>query len=147
MGNNINLFSLTDIHGYTLSIYFTDGVLWYNSGDIYIIEIKDICDNLVFKCNIHYDILMHILFTQLSELYEYDNPFEENLPLTSTTSSNNIMGYTNDKENIVLAFTEYNIISHRVSKYIELEYNSDTIYNTFQSGELFDIFDFMEQRC
>ena len=33
MGNNINLFSLTDIHGYTLSIYFTDGVLWYNSGE------------------------------------------------------------------------------------------------------------------
>ena len=47
----------------------------------------------------------------------------------------------------VLAFTEYNIISHKVSKYIELEYNLDTIYNTFQSGELFDIFDFMEQKC
>ena len=146
MGNNINLFSLTDIHGYTLSIYFTDGELWYYSGDIYIIEIRDICDNLVFKCNIHYDILMHILFTQLSELYEYGNPFEENLPITSTTSSNNIMGFTNDKENVVLAFTEYNIISHRVNKYIELEYDHDTIYNTFQSGELFDMFD-LQQKC
>ena len=145
MGNNINLFSLTDIHGYTLSIYFTDGVLWYNSGDIYIIEIKDICNNLVFKCNIHYDILMHILFTQLSELYEYGNPFEEKLPITSTTSTNSIMGYTNEKDNIVLAFTEYNIISHKVSKYIELEFSQDTIYNVFQSGELFDIFDNMYQ--
>lgn len=147
MVNNINLFSLTDIHGYTLSIYFTDGILWHYSGDIYIIEIKDICDNLIFKCNIHYDILMHILFTRLSELYEYGNPFEENLPITSTTGSNNIMGFTNDKENIILAFTEYNIMSHRVNKYVELEYEPDTLYNTFQSGELFDVFDFMEQKC
>lgn len=141
MGNNINLFSLTDIHGYTLSIYFTDGVLWYNSGDIYIIEIKDICDNLVFKCNIHYDNIMHILFNKLSELYEYGNPFMENLPITSTTCSNSIMGYTNEKENIVLEFTETDIIQNMKIKYIELEYDSEIIYNVFHSGELYELFE------
>ena len=141
MGNNINLFSLTDIHGYTLSIYFTDGVLWYNSGDIYIIEIKDICDNLVFKCNIHYDNIMHILFNELSELYEYGNPFMENLPITSTTCSNSIMGYTNEKENIVLEFTETDIIQNMKIKYIELEYDSEIIYNVFHSGELYELFE------
>ena len=141
MGNNINLFSLTDMHGYTLSIYFTDGVLWYNSGDIYIIEIKDICDNLIFKCNIHYDILMHILFNELSELYEYGNPFMENLPITSTTCSNSIMGYTNEKENIVLEFTETDIIQNMKIKCIELEYDSEIIYNVFHSGELYELFE------
>ena len=145
MGNNINLFSLTDMHGYTLSIYFTDGVLWYNSGDIYIIEIKDICDNLVFKCNIHYDYLMHILFNSLTELYEYGNPFEEHLPITSTTCTNNIMGYTNEKDNIVLAFTEYNIITHRVNKYIELEFEIDVIHEILSSGELFELLESMSE--
>lgn len=141
MGNNINLFSLTDIHGYTLSIYFTDGVLWYNSGDIYIIEIKDICDNLVFKCNIHYDNIMHILFNELSELYEYGNPFMENLPITSTTCSNSIIGYTNEKENIVLGFIETDIIQNTKIKCIELEYDSEIIYNVFHSGELYELFE------
>ena len=141
MGNNINLFSLTDIHGYTLSIYFTDGVLWYNSGDIYIIEIKDICDNLVFKCNIHYDNIMHILFNELSELYEYGNPFMENLPITNTTCSNSITGYTNEKENIVLEFTETDIIQNTKIKCIELEYDSEIIYNVFHSGELYELFE------
>ena len=145
MGNNINIFSLNSINGYSLNISFTDGELWCYGGDIYIIEIKDIIGNIVFKCNIHYDYLMHILFNRLTELYEYGNPFEENIPITSTTCTNNIMGYTNEKDNIVLAFTEYNIITHRVNKYIELEFSQDTIYNVFQSGELFDIFDNMYQ--
>ena len=145
MGNNIKLFSINTINKYNFSIYFTDGVLWYNSGDIYIIEIKDICNNLVFKCNIHYDNIMHILFNELSELYEYGNPFMENLPITSTTCSNSIMGYTNEQDNIVLVFTEYNIITHRVNKYIELEFEIDVIHEILSSGELFELLESMSE--
>ena len=86
---------------------------------------------------------MHILFNSLTELYEYGNPFEENLPITSTTCTNNIMGYTNEKDNIVLAFTEYNIITHRVNKYIELEFEIDVIHEILSSGELFELLESM----
>lgn len=139
MENNINVFSLNSINGYSLNISFTNGELWCYGGDIYIIEIKDIIGNIIFKCNIHYDYLMHILFNRLTELYEYGNPFEENLPITSTTCTNNIMGYTNEKDNIVLAFTEYNIITYRVNKYIELEFEIDVIHEILSSGELFEL--------
>ena len=139
MENNINIFSLNSINGYSLNISFTNGELWCYGGDIYIIEIKDIIGNIIFKCNIHYDYLMHILFNRLTELYEYGNPFEENLPITSTTCTNNIMGYTNEKDNIVLAFTEYNIMTYRVNKYIELEFEIDVIHEILSSGELFEL--------
>ena len=139
MENNINVFSLNSINGYSLNISFTNGELWCYGGDIYIIEIKDIIGNIIFKCNIHYDYLMHILFNRLTELYEYGNPFEENLPITSTTCTNNIMGYTNEKDNIVLAFTEYNIMTYRVNKYIELEFEIDVIHEILSSGELFEL--------
>ena len=145
MENNINIFSLNSINGYSFSIYFTEGELWCYGGNIFIIEIKDVIGNIIFKCNIHYDYLMHILFNSLTELYEYGNPFEENLPITSTTCTNSIMGYTNEKDNIVLAFTEYNIITHRVNKYIELEFEIDVIHEILSSGELFELLESMSE--
>ena len=65
----------------------------------------------------------------------------ENLPITSTTCSNSIMGYTNEKENIVLEFTETDIIQNMKIKCIELEYDSEIIYNVFHSGELYELFE------
>ena len=138
MGNNINILTLKDIKGYTLEISFIDNSLWFYCGDyFYIIEIKDIIGQVVFKCNIHYDYLMHILFNDIPSLYEYSEPFMENIPITNTLFSNSIYGCDNEQENITLIFEENSLVSP-VSKNIELIFNREEIYNILQSGELIE---------
>lgn len=136
MGNRFNILTLKDIKGYILEISFKNNALWFYCGEyFYIIEIKDNIGNIVFKCNIHYDHLMHILFNDIPTLYEYSEPFMENIPLTSITHSNSIYGCDNEKENITLSFEETNIVTDK-SKTIELTFERETIYNILQSGEL-----------
>ena len=135
MENKLNILTLKDINRYILEISFIMNNNCYISEYFYNIEIKDIIGNIIFKCSIHYDHLMHILFNDIPTLYEYSEPFMENIPLSSTIYSNSIYGCDEDDDNIKLMFEQYNIVTG-ISKTIELIFNREDIYNILQSGEL-----------
>jgi hypothetical protein len=138
MANSFNILTLKDLKGYILEISFIDNSLWFYCGDyFYIIEIKDNIGNIVFKCNIHYDHLMHILFNDIPTLYEYSEPFMENIPITSTIYSNSIYGCDDENENIKIMFEQSNIITNN-NKTIVLIFKRNTIYDMLQSGELIE---------
>ena len=135
MENKLNILTLKDINRYILEISFIMNNNCYISEYFYNIEIKDIIGNIIFKCSIHYDHLMHILFNDIPTLYEYSEPFMENIPLSSTIYSNSIYGCDEDDDNIKLMFEQSNIVTG-ISKTIELIFNREDIYNILQSGEL-----------
>ena len=136
MENKLNIFTMKDLKGYTLEIWLS-AINKY----LYCIEIKDIIGTPVFKCNIHYDYLMHILFNDIPALYEYGEPFMENIPINSTMNTISVYGCDNENEDILIIFEETSIFQNKSSKIVELTFNGEYIYNTLQSGELIEKMD------
>jgi hypothetical protein len=79
---------------------------------------------------------MHILFNDIPTLYEYREPFMENIPINNTMYSTSIYGCDNENENIVIMFEETSILRNKSIKTIELTFDREDIYNVLQSGEL-----------